>query len=529
MKHHHTTTAVLTLALVLTVAAVEAQDTGSADFTRYVALGDSLTAGYTNNSLIYTHQIVSVGALLFNQAGSGSFEQPYVLDPGLPNELFLASLNDPLAILPRPGDIVDWPAWDFDFQDPDSGSFPNFYLGQPFGYQPYDNLGIPGMGAPEAVTTVCEGPFEDTGENPFYCTILRNPECEPVFDDPQSGTCSVPAGGLTALEQALFEDEDLGIPQATFMTVWLGPADVLAAVISGFVIEGETYTPLAEFTSAYREVIQEVTDAGIDLAIANVPDTTITPWVTTIPPFVVDLDTGEPVRDPISGDLIFLLGTTGNGTQRPLTLLDRVILPATVPLSAGIGIPDTIPGGTGQYLGNEFVLDEDELTEIQSQIAAFNLVIEAEAQNAGAAFIDAHALMNEVHANGVPLGGLLFTSDFLTGGLYGYDGLHPTNLGYGIVTQWFVDAINQTYGGSIPPVDLGPLVFNPLPVPPTLGDILRVLFASASQDAMLSAMGAPGIEELEEIRKQRLRDRMSPHRRPHGGRRDVLERRTRER
>ena len=115
MKHHPTTATVLALALVLTTVAVQAEDTGSADFTRYVALGDSLTAGFTNNSLVYTHQVVSVGALLYNQAGAvGTFEQPYVLQPGLPSELFLASLDDPLVIIPWP-DTVDWPSWDFDF------------------------------------------------------------------------------------------------------------------------------------------------------------------------------------------------------------------------------------------------------------------------------------------------------------------------------------------------------------------------------------------------------------------------------
>jgi len=521
MKHHHTTAAVLTLALVLTVATVRAQDTGSADFTRYVALGDSLTAGYTNNSLIYTHQIVSVGALLYNQAGSGTFEQPYVLEPGLPNELFLANL-DPLVIIPRPG-TIDWPAWNFDFEEPDSGSFPNFYLGKPFGFQPYNNLGIPGMGAPEAVSTICEGPLEDSGENPFYCTILRNPECEPVFDDPQGGTCSGAAGGMTALDQALFEDTDLGIPQATFMTVWLGSADVLAAVIAGVVIDGVTITPLAAFTAAYEEIIQETTDAGIQLAVANVPDITLATWVTTIPPFLVDPLTGEPVRDPVNDELVFLLGTTGTNTQRSLTLADRVILPATALLSIGVGIPVQY-GGTGEYLPNDVILDAAELSTIQTRIADFNDVIAAEALDAGAAFVDAYTLMNDVHADGVHLGGLDFTTDFLTGGLIGYDGLHPTNLGYGIVTQWFVDAINQTYGGSIPPVDLGPLVFGSIPQPSSLADII---FGPQAQTAALASMGLPDSATLQEIKERMRRDRTSPRQRSVGDRRDVLERRIR--
>jgi hypothetical protein len=233
------------------------------------------------------------------------------------------------------------------------------------------------------------------------------------------------------------------------------------------------------------------------------------------------------VRDP-GGDLVFLLGTTGVGTgnvQRSLALADRVLLPATFDLSNGDGIP-TAYGGTGEYLPDDVILDAVELGIIKARIADYNNVISTEAQNAGAAFVDAFTRTNDVHANGVLLGGLLFTTDFLSGGLFGYDGLHPTNLGYGVVTQWFVDAINETYGGSIPPVDLGPMVFDVVQPPASLFD---VIFGSAAVETMMGAMGVPTNEEIEEIWRQRLDDRMSPHRRSHGGRRDVLERRTRER
>ena len=529
MKHHPTTATVLAFAVMLTSPALMAQDTGSADFTRYVALGDSLTAGFTNNSMVYTHQATSLGRLLHIQTGAGgTFEQPYVEPPGLRNELFLYSLTDPLLIGPMPGQI-DWPSWDYDPFDPDFpdyGSFPNFYLGQPSGYQHYDNLGIPGMGASEALSTTCDGPLEDLGSSPFYCTILRNPECEDVFDDPAAGTCgAATADSRTALEQALFSDPGQGISQPTFMTVWLGSADVLGAVISGVVIENVTITPVPEFTAAYRDIIQQISDDEIQMAIANVPDATNTPWATAIPPFLVDPLTGEPVRDPVLDELVFLLGTDGTGTQRSLTILDRVILPASSLLTDGVGIP-VIYGGTGEYLPDDVILDATELGTIQARIDAFNTVIATEAQDAGAAFVDAYARMNDMVDDGVILGGLLFTDDFLTGGLFGYDGIHPTNLGYGIVTQWFVDAINATYGGSIPPVDLGPLVFGAIPEPAGLFDII---FGQQAQNAVLSSMGLPDTATLQVIKERMHRDRSSPRERSVGSRRDVLERRTRDR
>jgi hypothetical protein len=380
------------------------------------------------------------------------------------------------------------------------------------------------MGVSEADSITCDGPLEGLSRNAFYCTILRNPDCEPVFDDPAAGTCGAPtAGSRTALEQALYSNEDLGIPQATFMTVWLGSADVLGAVISGVVIESVTITPLPVFTAAYLDIIEQISDAGIQMAIANVPDSTNTPWATTIPPFLVDPETGEPVHDSGTGELVFLLGTTGTGTQRSLTIQDRVILPASVLLSVGDGIP-VIYGGSGEYLPDDVILDESELSTIQARIDAYNTVIATEAQDAGAALVDAYARMNEIVDDGVLLGGLLFTDDFLTGGLFGYDGIHPTNLGYGIVTQWFVDAINQTYRGSIPPVDLGPLVFGSIPQAGGLGNIL---FGQQSQNAVLASMGLPDTQTLREIKVRMQHDRSSPRQRPSGDRRDVRERRAR--
>lgn len=518
MKHYPTTATVLALAVLLTGPVLMAQNTGSADFTRYVALGDSLTAGFSSNSLIYTHQATSPGRLLHIQAGAdGTFEQPYVEPPGLWPELYLYSLSDPLLIAPTLFPELEWPDWDFDLQDPAPGSFPNFYLGQPLAYLPYDNLGIPGMGVVEADSVTCDGPLELLTASPFYCTILRNPECEPVFNDPAAGVCGpTGAGSHTALEQAL-------VIQPTFMTVWLGSADVLGAVISGVVIESVTITPLPVFTAAYPDIIEQISDAGIQMAIANVPDATNTPWATTIPTFLVDPVTGEPVYDSGTGELVFLLGTTGAGVERTLTMQDRVILPASALLSDGDGIP-VIYGGNGTFLPDDVILDADELGTIQTRIDGFNAVIATEAQDAGAALVDAYSRMNEIIDDGVILGGLRFTDDFLTGGLFGYDGIHPTNLGYGIVTQWFVDAINRTYGGSIPPVDLGPLVFGSIPEASSLGNIL---FGQQSQNAVLSSMGLPGTEALREIKVRMQHDRSSPRQRPVGDRRDERERRSR--
>ena len=72
-------------------------------------------------------------------------------------------------------------------------------------------------------------------------------------------------------------------------------------------------------------------------------------------------------------------------------------------------------------------------------------------------------MLRNLAASGLDIGGISYSSAFLTGGIFGYDGVHPTPLGYAYVANLFIDAINATYGGDIPEVNLYPFVFGPLP------------------------------------------------------------------
>src|SRR3954451_12927204 len=76
----------LTLALLLAAGAASAAvNTGTADFKTYVALGDSLTAGYSSSALVRTYQVNSYPALIYRQATGKTtgFEQPLISAPGI--------------------------------------------------------------------------------------------------------------------------------------------------------------------------------------------------------------------------------------------------------------------------------------------------------------------------------------------------------------------------------------------------------------------------------------------------------------
>src|SRR3954453_19532272 len=93
----------LALALLVAGAAFGQPNTGSANFTTYVAMGDSLTAGFSSGSINQTYQVNSYPALIYRQAKGGSttdgFAQPLVSPPGLPGILVLRSLL-PVTITP---------------------------------------------------------------------------------------------------------------------------------------------------------------------------------------------------------------------------------------------------------------------------------------------------------------------------------------------------------------------------------------------------------------------------------------------
>jgi lysophospholipase L1-like esterase len=399
------TIAVVLLAAVVCGLPARAQDTGDADFTKFVTLGDSLGAAFASGSLIRTVQDTSVPVLIARQTTGQQIEQPLVSEPGIPAILHIQNLS-PVVITPVPG------------------------FGRPLNAglaRPYDNLSVPGFRLGEALRN------RDRPNNSFAQLVLR-----------------VPA---TMLEQALSL-------RPTFALVWLGSNDVLAAAVAGVVIEGATITPVAQFQSDYVALVGALKASGVDLALATVPDVTSIPFVTTIPPVLVDRVTNQPILGP-NGQPISLLGPNG-----PLGLNDHVLLRVSPKLAQGIGIPTAV-GGTGIPLSDEDVLSAAEAAVIQARVDAFNNVIRAVAVQSGSALADINGLLRRAAGAGFNIGGINFTADFLSGGMFSLDGVHPAPLGYAVVANEFIRAINATYDANIEPVDLFPFLFgeDAFPIP----------------------------------------------------------------
>lgn len=429
---------VLSVFLLAALPAAAQVDTGSADFTRFVALGDSLSHGFTNGGVVRGVQVNSIPALIARQAGVTDFEQALISAPGIPPLLVIQSLAPPV-IVPRPG----------------AGAPLNLNLPRP-----YNNLAISGFDVRDVLVT-------RTG-NPLIDITLR--------------------GLGTALELA-------AVQQPTFVSLWIGNNDVLGAATSGIVIDGVTLTPAAQFRADLTAIVNTLGGVGADLVMANIPDVTGIPFVSTIPPVVVNPQTQQPVLGP-DGQPIPLIGP--NGPLNPAT--DRVLLTATAELARGLGIPPAL-GGQGP-LSDSSVLSGNEIARIRERTQALNAIIRDVANASGAAFFDANAFFAEVSANGFNVGGIELTTDFLTGGIFSYDGVHPTPLGYAVIANGFIETINAHFGGDVPLVNLNPFLFDPAvggagAILPPGTPVRSTLFTEAAARSLKEGLRVPQPEELQ--------------------------------
>ena len=76
---------------------------------------------------------------------------------------------------------------------------------------------------------------------------------------------------------------------------------------------------------------------------------------------------------------------------------------------------------------------------------------------------DLNAFFNEVATSGVQDGNAFMTADFVTGGTFSLDGIHPSPRGNAVVVNQIIGLINSTYGSNLPtlnPVDFTGLYLN---------------------------------------------------------------------
>ena len=477
--------------------------TGSADFSTYVSVGNSLTSGYTDNALFIAGQNNSFPNTLsskFALSGGGTFTQP------LMNDNFGGiALGGTRIIEPRLVTIGAGPVALESIIGPVTVTT-DLAINNPTG--PFNNMGVPGA---KSFHLIAPG----YGNLSNLSAGLANPYFIRMASEPNA----------TVLADAVAQSP-------TFFTLWIGNNDILGYATSGADATLDQITDQATFDFSINTLVTSLTANGAKGVMANIPYVTTIPHFTTVPhnpldpsnpsfgPQIPTLNSifgainliydalGESQRNivfstteasavvikdesltDISAQIEYalnnsptfpafiaqfglppsaapvvanLLGTT-YGQTRQATAADLFVLPSSAIIgtvnsdyAAGLelgGLPAALAAqfaieGITLPLADKWVLLPTEQTEIAAATDAFNASLQNAATNAGLAFVDANTLMTQVANGGYAEGNFILTSSLVTGGAFSLDGVHPTSRGYALIANQFMKAIDATYGSN---------------------------------------------------------------------------------
>ncbi|MFT0716796.1 G-D-S-L family lipolytic protein [Flagellimonas lutimaris] len=460
---------------------------GTADFSNYVAIGNSLTAGYSDNALFIDGQTASFPNMLatnFALAGGGSFEIPFMADnlggmtlggnPVAGNRLILSFLGASPSPVPVEGQ--------------GSTEISNKLTGT------YNNMGVPGAKSYEllapgygSVTGVAMGTA-----NPYFARFSSSETATVIGDAAAQG--------------------------ATFFTLWAGANDILIYATGGGTgvdqagnIDPSTYsrndiTDPNVFAGSLDFILQSMTANGADGVIANLPNVTDIPYFTTVPHNPIPLDeataaflnsveaygaynaglaqlqqlnliTEEELAQrtisfsPGEGNAVVIIDEdltdlTGFNpdliNMRQATEEDLLVLTASsfIGTLADPNNPTSI-NGVAVPLADKWVLTPEEQATVETALTAYNQTIAGLATAYDLAFVDANTLLNQLNNTGFQQAdGSIVDATFATGGGFSLDGVHPAPRGYAIVANAFIAAINTKYGSNLP--DVNPLDYTGL-------------------------------------------------------------------
>jgi hypothetical protein len=476
---------------------------GSANFSKYVAVGNSLTAGFSDGALFIEGQKTSWTNILSQQfalVGGGEFKIPYMSDN-------LGGFSVGGNQFPQTGVRTYWNVCS---PSPVSGISGTVLGASIAANGPYNNCGIPGARCIDLVTAGY------AGASPYFGRIAT-------------------AQAQTVLDYAKSQSP-------TFFSLWIGNNDVL-----GYALAGGDNSPTSPqitnsagavgvgFDASYAAIVDGLTLNGAKGVLSNIPYVSTIPNFTTISinpiaPSKYFADAGEnapcavyavspsdiatinginagvlgPIKQILTAlgapDRIQLLSTTADN---PLLISDESLVdfsaqitaaaqasgnPQLVALAPFLGptfgkarhtktgdliplttagaiatdnpLPPGIPANLGKRgvtypMADRFILVPSEILELKNATDAFNATIQSIATAKGLAFVNSNALLSQVANGGVSANGFTVKSNFVTGGGFSLDGVHPSPRGYALIANEFMKSINAKYGSNLKAVNLG--------------------------------------------------------------------------
>ncbi|WP_038005647.1 hypothetical protein [Tenacibaculum sp. 47A_GOM-205m] len=479
---------------------------GSVDFSNYIAVGGSFTAGYSDGALFkigQQHSFPNILASKFAMVGGGDFNQPLMED------------NIGGMIHPVTGDVVLDPRYYFDTSTglpTGLDKTPTTIAGYPAtNAASFSNYGIPGVKSFHFLAPGYGNPAglqaEPATANPYFVrmsptqsTLLAEiASKQPTFftlsemggnDVLDYAVAGGAAGEITpqpvfeqvfgAIINTLAPTSDAkgvvaNLPYITtlphFTTVPYAPLDpsnedfaaqipvlnnVFGAINGVFEAIGVPERSIVFATDAASAVV--IKDESLEDKTAQIVGTLLAS--STFPPFVASfgLPTDATTLQKVAG----LLGAY-YGQARQATEADLLVLPSSAIIgevntdSVGFlmsqGLPQQLAGmfsveGISLPLGDKWVLTPEEQAEIKTATDGYNTTIKAMAEAKGLAFVDLKALLEKASTASLEFDNYNMNASLVTGGLVSLDGIHLTARGYALMANQMLLAIDKTYGSN---------------------------------------------------------------------------------
>lgn len=474
---------------------------GSVDFSNYVAVGASFSAGFTDNALFIAGQENSFPNILaeqFAHAGGGTFAQPM--------------MSDNIGGFLAGGNVASAPRLFF------NGSGPEVLDATPT----------------TEITTHLAGPFNNygiPGAKSFHLGIQGYGSLNPYFGRMASSATATVLGDAVAQNPTFFTLSEIG------------GNDVLAYATSGGtgVYQVDNMNPATYgsnditnpqvFAASFEAAVNALTSNGAKGVVTNVPYITSLSHFTTVPHNPLDpsnpafgpqipmlnaifgalnqiFEAIDPSRvivfsetaasavvikdkdladiapqiagalnasptfpefiaqfglPPQAAPMVAQLLASTYGQARQATSNDLLVLPSSTVIGTvnmdslqalvGQGLSPELAGqfsieGITLPLADKWVLTPAEQLNVKNATDLYNQSIEAIANQYDLALVDFRTILETASTTGYTDSTYTFSTRLVTGGLVSLDGVHLTSRGYAVMANAFLKAIDAKYGSN---------------------------------------------------------------------------------
>jgi lysophospholipase L1-like esterase len=365
-------------------------------FRNYVAIGNSITAGWQSGGINDSTQQLAYPRLLSIQMGT-PYKYASLVNPGCPapvanfqTQAKVGGATAPACSLRSPASVTDV----------------------------LNNVGVPDARVLDPISP------STVASNALTTFIL---------------------GGKTQVQRALDA-------RPTFVTIWIGGNNVLQAAYTGILqptpgVSNGIVGTQAEFQASYDAMIKQLLDSmpGLKGVLIGVPDASSIPLMSS-----GALIAASP---QIQGAMAVIAGTPVAVDPNCVGSAALVTTPLLLNLIKAGSHPPLIScqasANPANPVGNLFVLDPTERAQLSAFIAGLNAYIKGKADAIGFGYWDPNPTLTGIRntAQSLPFPSFAATGTF--GTAFSLDGVHPSAEGQKLIANSLIPVINGKYGTTL--------------------------------------------------------------------------------